>query len=307
MLEDRDYMREPVYRNRPQMPQMSFTIALLIVNAIVFLIECAVYGYPPRFPIDSYFALSVEGLKQGFVWQLLTYQFMHAGVLHILLNGWAIYVFGHAMEETLGSKKFLVLYFSSGVIGGLVQLLGALAWPSHLGTAVVGASAAALGLVAAFAALYPERELILLLFFVLPVTLRAKYLLWGTALLSLFCILLPDSWLALSVGGNIAHAAHLGGMLTGVIFIRQFIQGRWLPLKFPARRTAPRELVNVRTAKAGAWRSSPGKTDDEDSTDEFVKSEVDPILDKISAHGIQSLTERERKILEKARARMTKR
>ncbi len=310
MLDDRDYMRQPVYRDRPRVPQMSFTIALLIVNAIVFLIECAVYGYPLRFPVDpadSYFALSVEGLKQGFVWQLLTYQFMHAGVLHILLNGWAIYVFGHAIEQTLGPKKFLVLYFSSGVIGGLVQMLGALVWPSHFGTAVVGASAAALGLVAAFAALYPERELTLLLFFVLPVTLRAKYLLWGTALLSLFCILLPDSWLAMSVGGNIAHAAHLGGMLTGVIFIRQFVQGRWLQWKFPARRAALRKLVNVRTAKSGSWRSSAGKPDEEESTDQFVKSEVDPILDKISAHGIQSLTAREREILEKARTRMTKR
>ena len=65
--------------------------------------------------------------------------------------------------------------------------------------------------------------------------------------------------------------------------------------------------MNVRTAKSGSWRSSAGKPDEEESTDQFVKSEVDPILDKISTHGIQSLTESERKILEKARARMTKR
>src|SRR5208282_2859514 len=125
MLDDRDYMRQPVYRDRPRVPKMSFTIALLIVNAVVFLIECAVYGYPLRFPIDSYFALSVEGLKHGCVWQLLTYQFMHAGVLHILLNGWAIYVFGHAIEQTLGGKKFLTLFLTSGVIGGLFQTLAA--------------------------------------------------------------------------------------------------------------------------------------------------------------------------------------
>src|SRR5208282_1616877 len=105
---------------------------------------------------------------------------------------------------------------------------------------------------------------------------------------------------------NIANAAHLGGMLTGVVFIRQFIQGRWLPWKFPARRAAPRELVNVRTSKSSSWRSSAGKPDEEQSTDQFVKSEVDPILEKISAHGIQSLTAREREILEKARARMAK-
>jgi membrane associated rhomboid family serine protease len=299
MLEDRDYMREPVYRDRPRMPQMSFTIALLIVNAIVFLIECAVYGYPLRFPpVGSYFALSLEGLKQGFVWQLLTYQFMHAGVLHILLNGWAIYVFGHAIEEALGWKKYLTLYLSSGVIGGLFQALAAVPWPGYFGGPVVGASAGAFGLVAAFAMLFPERELTLLLFFVIPVRLTAKMLLIFSAVLAGAGIIFPAN--------HIANAAHLGGMLTGVVFIRQFIQGRWLPWRFPARRAAPRELVNVRTAKSGSWRLSPGKPDEEDSTDDFVKSEVDPILDKISTHGIQSLTERERKILEKARARMTK-
>jgi hypothetical protein len=95
-------------------------------------------------------------------------------------------------------------------------------------------------------------------------------------------------------------------MLTGVIFIRQFVQGRWLQWKFPARRAAPRELVNVHAAKSGSWCSTAGKLVEEESTDQFVKSEVDPILDKISAHGIQSLTAREREILEKARARMVK-
>jgi membrane associated rhomboid family serine protease len=302
MLDDRDYMRQPVYRDRPRVPPMSFTIALLIVNAVVFLIECAVYGYPLRFPVDpadSYFALSIEGLEHGYVWQLLTYQFMHAGVLHILLNGWAIYVFGHAIEETLGWKKYLTLYLSSGVIGGICQALAALLWPNLFGGSVVGASAAAFGLVAAFAVLFPERELTLLLFFIIPIRLTAKMLLIVSAVLAGAGLVFPAS--------NIANAAHLGGMLSGVIFIRQFVQGRWLPWKSPVRRAAPRELVNVRAAKSGSWGPSAGKLDEEESTDHFVKSEVDPILDKISAHGIQSLTAREREILEKARAKMTKR
>ncbi|MGD0251781.1 MAG: rhomboid family intramembrane serine protease [Verrucomicrobiota bacterium] len=303
MLEDRDYMRQPAYRDRPLVPQMSFTIGLLIVNALVFLVECALSTNPLRLAPDNsffynYFALSVEGLKHGYVWQLLTYQFMHAGVLHILLNGWAIYVFGHAIEQTLGGKKFLTLFLTSGVIGGLFQTLAALPWPGYFGGPVVGASAGAFGLVAAFAVLFPERELTLLLFFIIPVRLTAKALLIFSAVLAGVGIFFPAT--------HIANAAHLGGMLTGVVFIRQFIQGRWWQWKFPARRAAPRELVNVRTAKSGSWRSSAGKLDEEESTDDFVKSEVDPILDKISVHGIQSLTERERKILEKARARMAK-
>ena len=189
-------------------------------------------------------------------------------------------------------------------------MIGALVWPSHIGAAAVGASAAALGLVAAFAMLYPERELTLLLFFVLPLNLRAKYLLLGTALLSILCILFPNSWLTILLGGNIAYAAHLGGMLTGIIFVRQFIQGHWHwpQWKFSGRRNAPREFVAAGSDKnkSGFWRSAAGKYDEDFSTDEFLQKEVDPILEKISAHGIQSLTERERQILQAARNKMSK-
>jgi membrane associated rhomboid family serine protease len=293
MLEDRDYMRQPAYHE----PRVSFTVALLIVNAVVFLVECATLGYPPLFSPDNYFALSVEGLKHGFVWQLLTYQFMHASLLHILLNCWAIYVFGREIEAMLGPKKFLILFLSGGVIGGIVQELAGVGWPDYFGGPVVGASAGAFGLVAAFAMLFPERELTLLLFFVLPIRLSAKMLLIGSAALAVCGLVFH--------GTNIANAAHLGGMLTGIVFIRLFIQGQWPGWKFPARRSAPRELAVKRAGNGTLWRSAADKPNDE-STDEFLKNEVDPILEKISAHGIHSLTAREREILEKARSRMAK-
>jgi membrane associated rhomboid family serine protease len=294
MLEDRDYMRQPIYYR----PRVSFTVALLIVCAIVFIVECVTCGYPPLFLPDNYFALSVEGLKRGYVWQLLTYQFMHAGLLHIFFNSWVIYVFGREIEETLGPQKFLALFLTSGVMGGIFQALAGWIWPRYFGGAVVGASAGAFGLVAAFAILYPERELALVF---PPVILRAKTLLIFSAVLVLFGIAFPI--------GNIANAAHLGGMLTGIVFVRQFVQGRWHwpRWKFSPRRATPRKLVVTHVGRGKFRRSSAGKPDEELSTDEFVKSEVDPILDKISAHGIQSLTAREREILEKARAKMAKR
>ena len=142
-------------------------------------------------PID-YFALSVDGLRHGFVWQLLTYQFMHGGWLHLLLNCWAIYVFGREVEGTLGWKRFLTLYFSSGVIGGLFQALAGVLLGGAFAAPVVGASAGAFGLVAAFATLYPERPLMLLLFFIIPVSMRAKFLLLFSALLTVFGHHLPD-------------------------------------------------------------------------------------------------------------------
>ena len=294
MLEDRDYMRQPEYGRR-----LSLTVVLIVVNALVLLFELLVSGHPQSLFIeDHYFALSVAGLKNGFVWQLLTFQFMHAGLWHLVFNCWAIYVFGRAIEEMLGWKKFLVLYLSSGVVGGIFQVLAGWLWEDRFGGPVVGASAGGLGLMAAYAVLFPERELVLLLFFILPIRLSAKMLLMLSAVLALAGIIFPIN--------HVANAAHLGGMLTGVVFIRQFIQGRGWQWELPSRRAAPRQLVSTRAGQGLFRRSAASHPDEELSTDEFLKNEVDPILEKISAHGIHSLTERERQILEKARARMAR-
>ncbi len=290
MLEDRDYMRRSEY-----LPRVSMTVLLLVANAVVFIIECFALGYPPRFSLGNPFALSVEGLRHVFVWQLLTYQFMHASLWHIIANSWLIYLFGREIEETLGYKQFLVLYLAGGVVGGILQALAALLWPGLFGGPVVGASASGLGLMAAYAVLFPERELALLF---PPVTFRAKTMLILSAVLAVAGIVFPMD--------NVANAAHLGGMLTGVVFIRRFVQGRALFGGFHPDPSVPREFFGTRPGRAPFWRSAASQPDEGLSTDEFVKNEVDPILDKISRQGIQSLTERERQVLEKARARMAK-
>jgi rhomboid family protein len=251
----------------------------------------------------NYFALSLDGLKHGFIWQLLTFQFLHAGWLHLFFNLLAIFFFGRPVEMVLGRGRFLTLYLSSGVIGGLCQMGAALAWPARFGGEVLGASAGAYGLVAAFAVMNWLEQFTLLIYF-FPVTMRGRTLLWC-------CIGLAVGSIVLMSHSGIANVAHLGGILTGFVFVRQFVQGRWhWPQwgSFPSRPAAPRQFVVTRAGKGKFWRSSSTSESDEDlSADEFVKSEVDPILDKISAHGIQSLTAREREILEKARTKMTKR
>ena len=295
MLEDRDYMRQPAYHE----PRVSFTVALLIVNAIVFVIQLAASNSLSGADIqDRYFALSLDGLKHGYVWQLLTFQFMHSTSIwmHIIFNSLAIYFFGRPVETALGRPRFLTLYLLSGVIGGLVQMLFALLIPQYFDAPVVGASAGASGLVAAFAILHWEERFSLLIYFI-PVSMTGKTLLMVSLALAFVGMLTPSS--------GIANAAHLGGILTGGFYVRLFIQGQWPRWKFPARRSAPRELAVKRAGKSALWGSVAGKPDDE-STDEFLENEVDPILEKISAHGIHSLTAREREILEKARTRMAK-
>ncbi len=272
-------------------------MTLLIVNVVAFLVQCIYYHYPPVPPPGDYFALSVDGLRHGYVWQLLTFQFMHGGLMHLVLNCWAIYMFGREVEEALGQSSFLTLYFSSGVIGGLFQALAGVLLGGYFAGSVVGASAGAFGLVAAFAVLYPERPLMLLLFFIIPVNMRAKFLLLFSALIAVFGI-------ALSVG-NIAHAAHLGGMVTGIVFVRYAIHWHWPRFKRPSSRQ-PSRLVKVHSQKSGLWGKRSESPEDL-PPEEFLSKEVDPILDKISAQGIQSLTERERRILEAARTKMAKR
>jgi membrane associated rhomboid family serine protease len=287
-------MRQPGFRS-----PWSATMVLLVVNVVAFILQNVLDRFT-NFPTNAYFALSVEGLRHGFVWQLLTYQFMHGGLLHLLVNCLVIYFFGRELEETLGRPRYLALYFSSGVIGGLLQALAGALLGGAFAAPVVGASAGGFGLVAAFATLYPERPLMLLLFFIIPINMRAKFLLLFSALLAVFGLIFPM--------GNIAHAAHLGGMLTGIVFVRYAIHWHWRLPRFQ-RSQGPRlhPLVKVPRRASGAWGQNPGGADEDLPPEEFLSKEVDPILDKISAHGIQSLTERERRILETAREKMVRR
>ena len=222
MLGDHESAGGPVFHGRG-----SLTTWLVVVNIVAFVIQQVSYWAfpaPTRFavpPTDLWFALSLGGLMQGHVWQLLTFQFMHAGPWpwHLLLNCWVIFVFGREVEETLGRRLFLTVYLVSGGLGGLLQMVGAWAVPRQFGGEVVGASAGAFGLVAAFATLHPERLLTLLLLYVFPVHLRAKYLLFISGVLAAVGLLAPDLVDRLFMA-KVAHAAHLGGMLTGIACVR---------------------------------------------------------------------------------------
>jgi membrane associated rhomboid family serine protease len=214
MLSERDYMREPSRRR-----WLSATIVLIAINIVAFAFQ---YSLLPKLIDPGYLALSLWGLQHGFVWQLLTYQFMHGGVPHLLLNCWALFVFGRGVEWAVGKTRFLILYFSGGIIGGLLQVLAAVLWPHYFRPteASVGASAGIFGVVASFAMLFPEQRLVMLLFYVIPINMRAKSFLWVVLVITALGISFPDSKLALLLGRNVAHFAHLGGILTGLAFTR---------------------------------------------------------------------------------------
>ena len=306
-LADRHYMRQP-YRGG----HWSATVVLIVSLAIVFVLQGTVI--PLDFLFD-YLALSLPGLEHGYVWQLLTYQFLHAGWLHLLFNCLGIFIFGRELETVLGKSRFFTLYFMSGVAGGLLQLLGARLWPHYLGGPMVGASAGACGLLAAYAMRDPSRELSMLFGLMLPLRMRARTLLILSVVLALVgigCSLLPKT----AAGSNVAHAAHLGGLLMGYVWVKlgwhhDYIPlpwerwyGRWSQWRPFSARQRKRELIKAASVRRSPWRSP--TFEPEVPSEEFMSREVDPILDKISQHGIQSLTEQERRILESARDRMAK-
>jgi membrane associated rhomboid family serine protease len=305
MLDDRPYMRDPMYGSR-----RSMSLNIIIVLAICFVIQNLLIFYTsfgnivhttsgPHIKLYYYLGLTPYTLTSGWLWQLVTFNFLHAplnngGFLHILLNCWALWVFGPAVEEAVGPRRTLALFLITGMGGGLLQTLGMVFLPSHFGSGAVGASAGVFGLIAAYAAIFPARQITMLLFFILPITITAKFLLIFSAAVAIFGLLVPT--------GNVAHGAHLGGLLTGLAFVRWGLQSNW---KMPHLNILRKPKVFVHTRQASNWPEKQVKV--EIPSEEFISREVDPILDKISAHGIQSLTDRERKILEAARAKMAKR
>jgi len=244
----------------------SVTQLLIWISAAMFLVQlvCSAFGW--RW-FEWILALHAGGIRRGFFWQPLTYLFLHGGICHLLINLLVLWFFGREVELFLGARRFLGLYFGGGVAGALLWL----AFNFDSWHPVVGASAAVLACVIAFATMFPDREVTLLVFFVLPVRLKAKYL-------ALIAIAMDVAPLLEGTAGRVAHLAHLGGAAVGWLFVKALGYGRPLRIRWPQ------------------WaKRSPL------SSEEFLRNEVDPILDKISREGIQSLTPRERKILESAR------
>ena len=196
-----------------------FTVALIALNVAAFLAELWLEARTDV-PLEKYGALSLDGLRHGFVWQLLTFQFLHAGWLHLLLNCWGIFVFGPPLEAMLGKARLATLYFLSGVAGGALQVSASIFSYAHFGGPVVGASAGVFGLIAAFTSLFPDARMTLLLFFVIPVRMTANRMLTLAVVLTALGIMFPN-WL---LGRHVAHAAHLGGLIAGLILVRSFLR-----------------------------------------------------------------------------------
>lgn len=276
------------------------TKLLLAVNTAVFLLQLIDRNYLHT-SFEKLFALSPDGLRHGWVWQLFTFQFLHFSLLHFLFNALGLWFLGRAIENTLGRARFWEIYFLGGTMGGLLQSGLGLLSPQHFGGVTMGASAGLMGLLAIFCLVFRNAQL--LLFFVIPV--RAYYVLIGSLGIAAVMLLFP------SENGGVAHAAHLGGLLAGMAYYqwilrpeRRLFDWRAFGLLAPRPRGSRRSVTLGRMMASRRARAAEVV---ELPTEEFISKEVDPILDKISQHGIQSLTDHEKKILEAARSKMARR
>jgi membrane associated rhomboid family serine protease len=290
MLEDRDYMRQPASGRA-----WSVTTVLTFSLVAIFALQCIDDAYLHT-GAEDWLALTVPGIQHGWVWQLFTFQLLHASVMHVVFNLISFWWLGHFVENVLGKKRFLAAFFGCGAIGGVLQGALMLLSPERYGFIMVGASAGVAGLLAIFALL--ERDSVVRFNFILPI--RAIWLLWIFGGVSLFFTLVPTG-----LSGGIAHAAHLGGMLAGIAWVklgwhRDYMQLPWerwwewltTSSKGPTQNRRPSQLKKFE------------KPNEAPAAGEFLTDDVDAILDKISARGINSLTARERTVLEAARKKM---
>jgi len=251
---------------------------MLIANVVVFIVQQlaglffwfeAVFGLVPNLVIGY-----------GFLWQPVTYMFLHGGIFHLLWNMLALWIFGCEVERRWGTNRFVRFYLLGGLAAALCTLLVAPMSIRIAGSPTIGASGAVLAVLAAYAVMFPDNRITLLLFFVLPLTMKAKHLAIGYALITVLIVLSPQAGT-----DNIAHFAHLGGLAFGYLYVKH---GGGFEMALRRLRAGRNERrLRARAAKRGAY-------------DKFMREEVDPILDKIGREGVKSLTRRERAILRRA-------
>jgi membrane associated rhomboid family serine protease len=307
MLYDRPYMQQSPYGTDQR--KTSVVTTLIVITVAVFVLQQVLNVFFPgdggrgnRFLTD-WFALSGQNFKELKVWTLLSYAFLHstAGFIHIVGNMLGLFFIGRIVEPIVGRDRFLMLYFGSSLLGGIVYLFFHLNDPAigQIGSdpvfqSMVGASASVMGILAFFCLMYPERPITLLLFFIIPITVKPKWVFWGSLIISAGGILFYE----LPNQSPVAHSAHLGGLFAGILYYR-FFHNRSVNLFNSADAST--------TVEPPAWFKRRKKTEVpisykvNRSNREELQNEVDRILDKINEKGFGSLTEDEKKVLDRAK------
>ncbi|MBK7885077.1 MAG: rhomboid family intramembrane serine protease [Chitinophagaceae bacterium] len=180
---------------------------LIIINVLVYIVQSLFDG--PYQKITANLALFPYDSEYFKPYQVVTHMFTHGGLAHILFNMFALWSFGSLLERFWGPKRFLIFYLICGLAAGAAHMF-------LQNNPAVGASGAIMGVFAAFAYLFPNTQLII---FPLPIPIKAKFAVAIMAAIDLFGGVYPT-------GSNIAHFAHLGGLIMGFILVIIWNKGK---------------------------------------------------------------------------------
>jgi membrane associated rhomboid family serine protease len=269
---DRDYQRGNYYDRQPGLylgGPRSMVTNLIIINAVAYIVQLLSHDW-----LTEAWKLPSGWYHEPWqAYRLLTYGFLHSpqDLWHILWNMFALWLFGRDVEYRYGRREFLIFYLVAIVFAGLVWTAAEVASP--VSSAVLGASGGIAAVVILFAMNFPHRTMLFMFFIPMPM--------WVAAVIMVGM----DAFGAMNRSGTIACTAHLGGAMFGFLYYQWgWRLERFLPSGDLLERIRPKPKLRVH---------DPEKTDE-------TEQAVDDILKKIQEHGRDSLTRREKRILEEA-------
>jgi rhomboid family protein len=249
-------------------------LALVCVNVVAFVTQLFLEAAQPGF-IHDYLALSNRGVRDAYTWQFITAILLHETPWHFLGNVLVLYLLGRDIEAILGQRHFWYLFLIGGFGGELGHLF---LMPSD--TLLYGASGGVAAVLIAYATILPELDLVgwRCRFFTLHI--KAKHFAYAVTFLSLVMLMVDRH-------GSLMHSAIPGGLAGGWLYthLLGFGHPSWLQRRLWGRRAAAERVERM-------------------TRTEFIEQEVDPLLEKISRNGIESLTRAERRLLSQAREKI---
>lgn len=267
---------------------------LIVINVVVFLFQTM--NFQTRL-LESWLALDLKSMLRGQIWRLTTYDFLHEtsdGLpLHLLFNMWLLYLAGRRVESKYGSSEFLAFYLLAGILSGVVFLLWGII--THVDVPAIGASGAAVAVMIVYALNWPNERWYIWGILPMPVIVLAGL----SALFDIWPMIQQLSGRP-GAGGGIAHAAHVGGMLFGLMYVKfdWNLTGLWSQRSRFSLKKALRRRPQLRVHHPEI-EQEPSQTD----IPRDVEIRLDRLLEKISQHGEASLTDEERRFLTEASRR----
>lgn len=249
-------------------------LALIALNVAGFVTQFFLDAFEPGF-VRDYLALSKTGIEQAYAWQFVTATLLYGDPWHFLSNLLVLYVLGRDIESILGQRHFFYLFLSGAVGGELGHLF---LMPAD--TLLYAASGGVAAVLIAYAVILPELDLIAWRFWRFSIHFKAKHAAVALLFLSLIMLVLDRN-------GAVIHSAIPGGLVAGSLYanLLGFGHASWLRRLLRRRRDAAERVQRM-------------------SREEFIEQQIDPLLEKISRNGMQSLTRAERRILDQAREKV---